>query len=355
MYTGHASIRWEQVSSFLITFLIASAAAIVSLPPKDTNTHSLESAAHQRKAQPIVRPVDTPVPVPPTIIPTPNQGPVGTLVTLQGTGWPAGSQVLISYDSDATCADPNLTELSPDPKPTVNSAGTFSANFLWPTVSALGSWYICAATSDNAAAQNAAFTVLSLSPPSVTITTKGPFMPGQTMTVQGKNWLPGGLYIAFSLRPSKTKTSYPLEEFAISLQNGTFSPTPITIPPYLPPGNYVLVATMEQQALEAQSGVIKIAATPTPTPTATPSPSPTPLITVIPTSSINHQQTPPPAHHLTGTLLALVIISGGMAFSFALIGLALLIYLKRSRPTPLATASLEQYDNTRRTKPTPGE
>jgi hypothetical protein len=269
---------------------------------------------------------------------------VKTLVHLQGNGWPSGSQVLISYDSDASCTGSNLTEISPDPKPTVSSTGTFSASFPWPAVSAIGFWYICAATAAGDASGFAAFAVLSLSPPSLTILTKGPFMPSQTMTVQGQNWLPGGLFIAFSFRPVGTKTSYFLDEYAISLQNGTFSAaTPIVIPSYLPPGKYVLVATMEQQALVAQSSAITIIATPTPTPTATPSPSPTPVITLTPAPTV-HPRPPSTPHRLSGTLLALVIISGSMALAFALIGAALVMYLRHSRPIPQAPLALEPYD-----------
>jgi hypothetical protein len=175
--------------------------------------------------------------------------------------------------------------------------------------------------------------------------TKGPFMPGQQITVQGKNWFPGGWSISFALQRAHSAGSFPLEESAISLFNGTFS-TSVTIPPYIPAGSYVLVATMEQQALQAQSGIFTILATPTPTPTPTPSPSPTPPIIVTPTPIISHHPPPATPHRLSGTLLALVIISGGMAFAFALIGAALLIYLLRSRPMPSATLALEHADLT---------
>jgi hypothetical protein len=272
---------------------------------------------------------------------------VGTLVTLQGTGWSAGSQVLISYDNDPGCASPNLTELSPDPKPTVSDAGTFSVRFSWPAVSATGFWYICAATSDATASGAAVFTVLSLSAPSLTILTKGPFLPGHRITVQGKNWFPGGWSISFALQQVRSTGSFFLEESVISRFNGTFDPTSITIPPYLPPGSYFLIATMEQQALVARSGPITIAATPTPTPTATPSPSPTPLITLTPTPTISLPQPPSTPHRLSGPLLALVIISGGMTLFFALIGTALFIYLRRSRPVPSTALALERRDETR--------
>ena len=171
-------------------------------------------------------------------------------------------------------------------------------------------------------------------------------MPGQTMTVQGQNWFPGGWSISFSLQRVHSAGSFFLEASAISRFNGTFDPTTITIPTYLPPGSYVLVATMEQQALRAQTGAFTISPTPTPTPTATLSPSPTPPIIITPTPATSHPRSPSTAHRLNGTLLALVIISGSMALAFALIGTALLIYLVRSRPTPSTALVLEQLDET---------
>jgi hypothetical protein len=340
---GHASSRWQQASGWVIIFLLFGTTAVIALQPDGTDAYTLGSASRHALNQSANHLESTPGPASAAITPTPDQGPVKTLVKLQGSGWPSGSQVLISYDSDASCTGPNLTELSPDPKPTVSSTGTFTASFSWPTVSATGFWYICAATAAGDAAGSAAFDVLSLSPPSLTILTKGPFTLGKAITVQGQNWLPGGFYIAFSFRPVGANTSYFLDEYAISLQNGTFSATTITIPSYLPPGRYVLVATMEQQALAAHSSTITIAATPTPTPTATPSPSPSPIITLTPTRTINPGSGAAP-HRPGGTLLALIIISGSMALAFALIGTALLIYLRRSRPIPQAPFALEPYD-----------
>src|SRR6185437_5810049 len=192
MHTGHANNRWQRASGWFIIFVISSVPTIIGLLPQGAGTQGLGVPSHHLSSQSPLSPASTPVPSSPVIIPTPNQGPVKTLVTLQGTGWPSGSQVLLSYDSSSDCTPPNLIELSPDPKPTVGSDGAFNASFSWPKVSETGLWYICAASSDGAATGIASFNVLSLSPPSLTILTKGPFMPGETMTVQGQNWFPGG-------------------------------------------------------------------------------------------------------------------------------------------------------------------
>ncbi len=344
MHTGHANSRWQRASGWGIILLIASTLGMIGLLPGGTEAQTQGTTPGSPSARPAIPPATTPVGDSPTITLTPREGPVKTLVTLQGEGWPPESQMVIAYDSDASCASPNLTRLPLDPPPTVNSAGAFSVSFHWPAVSATGTWYICAATSDGAATSVATFNVLSLSPPSLTILTKGPFVSGQTMRVQGQNWLPGGWYISFALQRVNSSSSFPLEESSISLFNGSFGPISITIPTYLPPGSYVLVATMEQRALEAQSSAFTIAATPTPTPTATPTPSPTPTITPTPTPIIKQPQTTSTPKRLSGPLLALVIISGGMALTFAFIGTALLIYLRRTRPMPSAPFALERYD-----------
>jgi len=187
MHTGHANNRWQRASGWFIIFVVSSVPTIIGLLPQGAGTYGLGVPSHHLSSQSPLSPASTPVPSSPVIIPTPNQGPVKTLVTLQGTGWPSGSQVLLSYDSSSDCTPPNLIELSPDPKPTVGSDGAFNASFSWPKVSETGLWYICAASSDGAATGIASFNVLSLSPPSLTILTKGPFMPGETMTVQGQN------------------------------------------------------------------------------------------------------------------------------------------------------------------------
>jgi hypothetical protein len=344
MYTRHCKNQHHRSGWFIVSLI--SATAIISFLSQSASAHSLKSLSPALKSHaPGIQTANAPV-----IIPTPNQGPVKTLVTLQGTDWPPESQIILSYDSDSTCAGPNLTELSTDPNPTVNSTGGFTASFSWPAVPTTGPWYICAATSDHAATRAAVFNVLSLSPPTLTLLTKGPFMPGQTMIVQGKNWLPGGWNISFALQPAKSTASFPLEETVISLFNGTFEPISITIPTYLAPGNYILVATMEQQALEAHSSAITINAIPTPTATATPSPSPTPP-PPTPTPILTNQQPPSTPHKLGGTMLALVIISGSMAVAFALIGTILLIYLVRKRTLTHLSPASEPHNGATQLKP----
>ncbi len=262
---------------------------------------------------------------------TPSSGPVGTLINIQGANWPANTKTLLKYGQDPSCV--TAQELSPDPTPTTDNAGSFTATISWPSVPQTGGWLLCAATSDGLTVASATFQVLSLNSPSVAITHTGTLSPGQPLNVQGANWLPGGLLITFALLPAHSSISIPLNTTAISLLGGAFSST-IPLPLTLAAGKYTLLASAEQQALQAQTAAFSVAPTPTATPSPSPSPEPpTPIVTPSPTPAPIKKQPPPsPPKKLTGLSLGLVIISGGMALSFALIGAALLIYLHKTRP-----------------------
>lgn len=339
MPTGRASRRWQgfgPLARRALTIGVAGIAALLLLAPAQASA----PGSHQRQALRPSQPLplsSTPDPTAPQISLTPNIGPVGTTVTVQGSDWPAQSSVQFKY-SATSCTSPDVQNIPNAPTATVDKAGSFSASFTWPAVSSTGIWYVCPVTSDGAASSSGAFNVQSTSAPTVNLTTKGPFTLGQRITVQGLNWLPGGLTIALSLQPVKGNTSFPLDQSPISLiGTGAIGPIIVTIPGYLLPGQYMLVASAENEALLAKTAPFEIDALPTPTPTPSPSPSPSPTPTAIitPTPLPIHPQKPP-EHHIGGTLLALLVISGGMALAFALVGAALLIYLVRSRRQALA-------------------
>ncbi len=335
----------RQQFGWLTICAIISILAMIGLAPGNAGAHAPAQAWQPASLSSALRPASTPVSDSPALTLAPPSGPVGTRVKLQGTGWPADGQLLIKYDDVSTCNNANLTELSPDPNPTANAAGAFSITFAWPAVSSAQMWYACVVTSDGTLTDDTPFQVLSLNVPSISLSAKGAFMPGQTFSVQGQNWFPGGLLITFALQRSRSTFSLPLEEYTASLLNGTLLPVTITIPADVSPGSYTLVATAEQQALQGQSSAFTIQATPTPTPTPMPSPSPTPTNTPDPTPVIVHHQTPPPTpRQLSGGLLALVIISGSMALCFVLIGAAILTYLLRSRSNRLAAFAIGPTD-----------
>jgi hypothetical protein len=322
--------QWWQMSGLILLcgFLMAFVGLIFSPETRAvTTTNTTRLPASLRG---LVPPGSTPEGDTPVVSLTPSNGPVGTLINVQGAGWPANTQLLLKYGQDPTCI--TAQELSPDPKPTTDSAGSFAASIAWPGVPQLGGWLLCVVTSDGLSIASDSFQVLALTPPSVSITSTGAIMTGQQVSVQGTGWLPGGLLITFALQPAKSSISIPLNDTAISLLGGAFSAS-ITLPVTLPAGKYTLLASAEQQALQARTSTFSVSPTPTATPSPTPSPAPpTPVTTPSPTPPpIKKQTHPAPAKTLTGLSLGLVIISGGMAFSFALIGTALLIYLHKTR------------------------
>lgn len=338
MPTSRAARKWQgfrPLARRSITFGLAGMMALLILAPAQASAPGPRQIRASLASQQL--PLgSTPDPASPAISLAPNQGPVGTTVTIQGSNWPAQSSIQLKYSS-VGCASQDVQNIPNAPTPTADKTGSFSASFAWPSVSSTGAWYVCPVTSDGAASSKATFTVLSTSAPTVSLTTKGPFTLGQRITVQGLNWLPGGLTIALSLQPVKGNTSFPLDQSPISLiGTGAIGPITLTIPGYLLQGQYMLVASAENEALLAQTAPFEIDAppTPTPSPSPSPSPSPTPSPTSTPTPPPVHTQ--PPNHRIGGTLLALLVISGGMALAFALVGAALLIYLVRSRRKALA-------------------
>src|ERR1051326_3263469 len=105
---GYTNMPWQKASGWLFMTLL-SATMVTSFLPGRAYAQSLGPASLDPQSQPST----TPAANSPLIIPSPSQGPVKTLVTLQGTDWPPESQVLLSYDNDPGCSGPNLTELSP--------------------------------------------------------------------------------------------------------------------------------------------------------------------------------------------------------------------------------------------------
>jgi hypothetical protein len=349
MPTNQVTRRWPKRRSgnalWLLIVGCVSLTTLISLAPGSARAQRLDISASS-SLQVAHLPLSTPDPGSPAVHLTPNSGPVGTMISIQGNGWPAGSTIQIQY-SQTSCTSPSAQEIPNDPKPKVDSSGNFSAQFPWPAVSSIGFWAVCALTSDDAATGSALFNVLSTTAPSVSIAS-GTLMLGQTITIQGQNWLPGGLTIAVALQLLSSGVSYSLDGYAVSLVNGTLDPQSASflIPSGFPAGRYTLVASAEQEALQAQTAPFTIAPQPTPTATPAPSPSPTPdpSPTSTPTHPPAHHQTPPSSHRqLGGTLLALLIISGGMTLLFALVGTVLLIYLVRSRQSVLAKEIPEQY------------
>ncbi|HKV83488.1 MAG TPA: hypothetical protein VJN88_02960 [Ktedonobacterales bacterium] len=128
------------------------------------------------------------------------EGPVGENVTIHGGGYPNGATIsfavvpgdLLQSTPQTFCASSAKVALSG--ATTSNATGAFNFSFAWPAAAGSGDWSVCsydAGHSPYNALDDGPFSVLSSSPVAVSAT-KPSFQLGETVTVTGLNWLPGG-------------------------------------------------------------------------------------------------------------------------------------------------------------------
>lgn len=156
------------------------------------------------------------------LVPNPQgnavQGPVGTNVTISGSGMNPSDSYQIGYaPQDIGCGSgfQAFSNLSAN----TDGGGNFPPQtFAWPSaVANVGTvYYICAQDSSNSQAQSqATFQVAASQPPAITLTPgpasspagppqppPGSFYPGSTVQISGTNFLPGGVSLLVYLTTS---------------------------------------------------------------------------------------------------------------------------------------------------------
>jgi hypothetical protein len=199
--------------------------------------------------------------------PTNGQGPVGTHVTLSGTGF-QGAQATIFAATDQSCQN----QSGPLGTVPLNNDGTFTKAILWPLALGPGSYYICGNGMTASAVQ---FQVLSANPPTLALSTAH-INAGDPLTVTGTNFSgpPAGTQITLLLEIAGGSINLPGAAIG---PDGSFTTTLKT--DNLPQGSATLLALAEQSgnadaALQATAG-LDIGQASTPTPSPSPSPSPT--------------------------------------------------------------------------------
>ncbi|WP_322480621.1 IPT/TIG domain-containing protein, partial [Thermogemmatispora sp.] len=133
---------------------------------------------------------------------SPSSGPAGTVITVSGSGWTQlsdGSQVLLGY-SQQDC----LLGYTPanNSQPGTVQSGSFSGWLVLPGNLAAGTYKICAligATPTSAGS----YTLLSSASPALSIS-PAKVTAGQTATIIGSNFLPGGTLITLVLQAGNT-------------------------------------------------------------------------------------------------------------------------------------------------------
>ncbi len=243
------------------------------------------------------------------LVPNPQgnavQGPVGTNVTISGSGMNPNDSYQIGYATQDIGCSSGFQAFSGLSANTDGNGNFQSLTFAWPSsVANVGTvYYICAQDSSNSQAQSqATFQVAASQPPAITLTpvaastptgasTTPPsgFYPGSTVQISGANFLPGGASLLVYLTTSPIQQQSDMNKAvqlppvngqgATSQSDGTVSVT-VQIPTSQAVGNYFIyvVSSDSQQGILPSlvaGAPVTLGNAPTPTPTATPSPSPT--------------------------------------------------------------------------------
>jgi hypothetical protein len=236
-------------------------------------------------------------------------GPVGTHVTVTGTGFTANLALQLGAAThDVGCTPSGFQPFgNPGFSVTADGSGTFQTTFQWPSSLAFSGtvYYICAEDPSSALTQSqTTFTVAGTQGPAITGSkpvpgpTPGPgtpalpttgYYPGSTIEIDGSNFLPDNTTILAYLttsqisQPSDFTSAVPLTAVGgqpiTSTNNGQVTAT-VQIPSDQTPGNYFLYlvsadgrANDQQIALPsliAGSAVINVTTAPAaPTATAT--------------------------------------------------------------------------------------
>lgn len=209
---------------------------------------------------------------------SPYSGPVGAMIVVCGSGWSSiadGTPVSFGYSTDPNCASNNT--IVQDSQQGMMQGGSYSGWFRWPLNTSLNTYTVCAFIANIAAPPANTYTVLSMSQPRV-IVSPSQVHPGQSVTVTGSNFLPGGIFVSLTFQSANGGS---VQSFGstVSNSNGSFSISK-TIPGNSPASDTIVAnAGAGQQPTLSASATFTVsnASTPTPHPTATPT---APAVTV---------------------------------------------------------------------------
>ncbi len=213
---------------------------------------------------------------------SPASGPVGTTITVSGSGWgqPNGTPVTFGYFVNSTCS------LVSDSQSGSISGGAFSGWMRWPLDTPVNTYTLCAVI-DGATHTAGTFRVLSISAPSVAIT-PGSLQENQQATIIANNYVPADTAINFFWTLTNGSIVESLGS-AISNSVGTALLT-FTVPVMpLVSGSYLIEADGGTGQPVPYSATVSFAyAAPVVPPSPTPGPKPSPTVTPAATP-------PPPA------------------------------------------------------------
>ncbi|HEU5369290.1 MAG TPA: hypothetical protein VFU69_12535, partial [Ktedonobacterales bacterium] len=230
------------------------------------------------------------------------EGPVGTNVSVQGSGWTGGGgDVTISLADEQNDTSGQPGSACTNGSPTVPIAGlsqpvdssgnfTFAPTFQWPAAAGVqGHSYWACGTQGGATSQGVdKFTVLSSASPSIAISVAQAAV-GSNITVDGQNWLPAGITVNVIIAPcvaceppysssAQATSTGSTGSFSVSVQvpfGATVGTVLYVSAQNVDPSNDANNGALTTGASKSTGFTVVAQATPTPTPTTTPTPNAT--------------------------------------------------------------------------------
>ena len=248
-------------------------------------------------------------------------GPPGTRVTVKGYSWLPYATVSLSLSLNPW----NCYYTVPVGTYQTANTGTFTARFLWPAAAnTVAPYYACAIQRyKGTALSRNSFTVLASSPASLSFSAST-VTAGGSVTITGRNWLPGQQTVTIVVLPCNTvcQAEPVADAQVVSDSNGAFS-QPMTILAGATSGKYYAQATNTAATLAAISAPIQVAGQATPGGTPLPGSSPTTSAT---RTSSGAGAVQPPSQTKAALKDALLAAGLGLvALVLLLVGIALLI------------------------------
>ncbi len=224
-----------------------------------------------------------------TVSSSPSAGPVGTTISVSGSGWNEadGTPVSFGYEVDSSCS------IVSDSQNGSIRGGSFNGWFRWPSGTPLATYSVCAMI-ENTMTVAGNFSLLSSSPPAVSIS-PSTLKPNAQATISASNYYPAGTPVNFLWVSGNTV----IENLhsAISDTGGAAILT-FTVPKLsIAHGSYTIDASAgsgQPPPLFSSTNFIYSAPIVSPSPTPQPSPRPSPTMTpgVTPTTTTTPAITP---------------------------------------------------------------
>ncbi len=209
---------------------------------------------------------------------SPSTGPAGTTITVSGSGWGGvdGTSVAFGYQVSSSCS------IVADSQSGSLSSGSFSGWFRWPSGTALNTFRVCAMPG-NVMAVAGSFSVLSSSPPNVSIS-PSTLAPNTHATITASNYYPAGTQVNFLWMSGNTVVD---NLNSVTSNTSGVAVLTFTVPNFsIASGSYSINATAGGgQPATLFSSTNFTYHPPVVPPSPTPNPSPTPFPTPSPTTT----------------------------------------------------------------------